>query len=93
MSMKKETCIDCGRQLTKDEIALNKKLISLDLKAYRCLECLSVSFGCEVEDLKIKIMDLVLLDKGSSKRSKEIRILLQPEYALIYERLAGNEVL
>ena len=40
MSKKKETCVDCGRQLTKDEIALNKKLISLDLKEMsRMFEC------------------------------------------------------
>ena len=50
-----DNCIDCGCRLTKDEVALNKKLISLDLKEYRCLQCLSVSFGCEVEDLQIKI--------------------------------------
>ncbi len=55
MSKKIETCIDCGLQLTKDEVALNKKLISLELKEFRCLYCLSTSFGCEVEDLRIKI--------------------------------------
>ena len=55
MSRKKVECVDCGRQLVKDEIALNKKLISLDLEEFRCLECLSVSFGCEVEDLRTKI--------------------------------------
>ena len=55
MTKKIEYCIDCGRQLIKDEIALNKKLISLDLTDFRCLNCLSVSFGCEVEDLKTKI--------------------------------------
>ena len=55
MRKKEETCIDCGRQLMKDEIALNKKLVSLELKEFRCLDCLSVSFGCEVEDLQIKI--------------------------------------
>ncbi len=55
MSKRKKQCIDCGRQLTKDEIALNKKLISLDLTEFRCLNCLSDSFGCEVEDLRIKI--------------------------------------
>lgn len=55
MRKKKEVCIDCGRQLMKDEIALNKKLISLDLREFRCLDCLGVSFGCEVEDLQIKI--------------------------------------
>lgn len=55
MSKKKEICVDCGRQLTKDEVALNKKLISLDIKEFRCLSCLSESFDCEVEDLQIKI--------------------------------------
>ena len=55
MRKRKETCIDCGSPLTKDETALNKKLISLDLTEFRCLNCLSVSFGCEVEDLQIKI--------------------------------------
>ena len=55
MSTKKETCVDCNKGLTKDEIALNKKMISLDIKEFRCLNCLSVSFGCDVEDLKIKI--------------------------------------
>ena len=34
MRKKKETCVDCGRELTKDEIALNKKLISLDLMEF-----------------------------------------------------------
>ena len=53
----KENCIDCSRQLTKDEVALNKKLISPDITEFRCLECLSQSFGCEVEDLKIKIAE------------------------------------
>lgn len=55
MKKKKEMCVDCERQLTKDEVALNKKLFSLNLEEFRCLDCLSVSLGCEVEDLQIKI--------------------------------------
>ena len=55
MKKKKELCVDCGRELSKDEIALNRKLISLDIEEYSCMECLSISFGCEVEDLRIKI--------------------------------------
>ena len=55
MSKKIVMCIDCGRQLTKDEVALNKKMISLDIKEFRCLNCMSVSFECDIEDLKIKI--------------------------------------
>ena len=55
MRQQKEKCIDCCRKLTKDEIALNKKLISTDITEFRCLDCLSISFECEVEDLQIKI--------------------------------------
>ena len=55
MSKAKKKCTDCDCELKKDEIALNKKLISLDVKDFRCLDCLSFSLGCEVEDLKIKI--------------------------------------
>jgi len=55
MSKKIKLCVECSRKLTKDEIALNKKLISLDLEEYSCLDCLSISFGCEINDLKIKI--------------------------------------
>lgn len=55
--MKKEKikCQECGSILKKDEIALNKKLISLDITDFSCLNCLSISFGCSVADLKIKI--------------------------------------
>lgn len=55
--MKKIMCIDCGKILTKDEIALNKKLISKDVKQFQCLECMSESMGCTVEDLEIKIAE------------------------------------
>lgn len=55
MSRKKEPCADCGRPLTKDEIALNKKLISPDVEEYRCLDCLSEMLDCSAEDLQIKI--------------------------------------
>ncbi len=48
-------CRDCGQPLTKDEIALNKKLISPDVQQFQCLNCMSESFDCSVLDLKIKI--------------------------------------
>lgn len=53
--MKKQFCDNCDKALSKDEIALNKKLISIDVEEYQCLDCLSIDFGCAVEDLKIKI--------------------------------------
>ena len=53
--MKMQFCINCDKTLTKDEVALNKKLISTDIVEYQCLDCLSIDFGCTVEDLVIKI--------------------------------------
>ena len=57
MRKKIDNCIDCGKKLTKDEVALNKKLISLDVNEFRCIDCLSISFGCNAEDLRIKIAE------------------------------------
>lgn len=53
MQIKK--CKRCGACLDKDTIALNKKLINVSLQEFECLNCLSDTFDCSVEDLKIKI--------------------------------------
>ena len=55
MKPQAKKCRDCGRMLTNDEVALNKKLIFPDVKEFQCLECMSESFNCDVADLKIKI--------------------------------------
>ncbi|MFI3250957.1 MAG: hypothetical protein R3Y07_08340 [Eubacteriales bacterium] len=34
---------------------MNKKLVSSEMKEFLCLDCLSESFGCDREDLEIKI--------------------------------------
>ena len=52
---KKKLCIECNKALTKDEVALNKKLIDKNTKEFLCLNCMSEQFVCEVEDLQIKI--------------------------------------
>ena len=52
---KAKYCNTCGNSLCKDEIALNKKLIDIHVKELMCLDCMSQHFGCEVEDLQIKI--------------------------------------
>ncbi len=52
---KKHNCCECGMNLTKDEIALNRKLIDKDVKDFLCLACMSEQFGCAVEDLQTKI--------------------------------------
>ena len=48
-------CCYCNEKLSNDEVALNRKLIDKDVKEYMCLECMSEQFGCEVDDLKVKI--------------------------------------
>lgn len=53
--MKKKECKDCGVALTKDEIALYRKIIEKNAKEYLCLDCLSEMLGCSREDLEIKI--------------------------------------
>lgn len=53
--MATEICKYCHAPLKKDWIALNKKLISADLKEFACIGCLADDLDCEVEDLKIKI--------------------------------------
>ena len=53
--MQKHVCAECKKSLMKDEIALYKKIVDRSAKEYLCLECLSESLGCSVEDLQTKI--------------------------------------
>lgn len=55
--MKKRVCCECGKTLKKDEVALSQKLIDVDTEDFYCLDCMAEYFGCEVEDLEIKIRE------------------------------------
>lgn len=49
-------CIACGKkQLDKDTIGINKKLIGENVKSFYCLDCLANYLGCEVQDIIDKI--------------------------------------
>lgn len=49
-------CLACGKkELDKDTIAINKKLLGVDVKSFYCMECLADYLGCTVEDLLDKI--------------------------------------
>ena len=50
-------CKICGRQLTKDEQGLNKKILEGDVKndLWRCLSCMSEYLECEQDELREKI--------------------------------------
>ena len=54
---KTKVCTDCEKVLSKDEVALSRKLIDPDTTEYYCLDCMAENFGCSVEDLKIKIQE------------------------------------
>lgn len=55
--MRKKSCCDCGKTVKKDEIALAQKLIDIDTEDFYCLPCMAQYFGCEEEDLLIKIRE------------------------------------
>ena len=50
-------CIECSKTITKDEVALSKKLIDPDTEDFYCLDCMATNFGCTKEDLQIKIQE------------------------------------
>ena len=43
--------------MTKDEVALSKKLIDSDTEEFYCLDCFAEYLGCTVDDLKEKIVE------------------------------------
>ena len=49
-------CIACGKKnLDKDTIGINKKLLGTEICNYYCMDCLSDYLECTVEDLMDKI--------------------------------------
>ena len=48
-------CDKCGKELSKDEISLTKKLISRNAVEFLCMDCLASYIGTTVEELKNKI--------------------------------------
>ena len=49
-------CIECGKNLTKDEAALNKKLINKNTKQFLCLDSLGSFLSTDREILEDKIV-------------------------------------
>ena len=48
-------CLQCGRLLSGDEIALTRKLINRGASHFYCLTCLASHFDVSEEDLREKI--------------------------------------
>ncbi len=55
-------CAGCGRPLTKDEIALTKKLVNRGAESFLCLSCLAEKFGVSEDLLKEKIGVATIVD-------------------------------
>ncbi|SHI41834.1 hypothetical protein SAMN02745691_00220 [Parasporobacterium paucivorans DSM 15970] len=53
----KKLCIDCNGQLSKDEVALSKKMLGRDIAEFYCIVCLAEFIVCDQEDLVIKIQE------------------------------------
>lgn len=49
-------CISCYKKnLNKDTIGINKKLLGENIKNFYCIDCLATYLNCSVEDLIEKI--------------------------------------
>lgn len=54
--MKKIECIACGeKNLSKDTVGINKKLLGESIEHFYCMDCLADYLGCTVQDLLDKI--------------------------------------
>lgn len=49
------SCCECGKTLTFDEMGMNRKMVSLDVKEMRCLACLARKYKIGEDVLKEKI--------------------------------------
>lgn len=50
-----EKCMQCGRQLTYNEIGAHKKFINRGSREYLCKNCLAAKLDVTVEDIDRKI--------------------------------------
>lgn len=56
--MKAKLCYYCSKQVDKDVVALNKKLLGHYTKRVLCLTCLAEYIGCTEEVLLNRIKEL-----------------------------------
>ncbi len=53
----KKMCAECGKYLTKDEVALTQKILGRKIDVFYCIECLAEYLDCEHDDLVVKIQE------------------------------------
>lgn len=48
-------CIKCGKELTKDEMGLHKKLFNRAVESFMCIDCCAAYLNVQQKILKTKI--------------------------------------
>ena len=52
----KPNCVICGKKdLDRDTVGINKKLLGAKIKSFYCMDCLAAYLECTVEDILDKI--------------------------------------
>jgi len=54
---RKLICYECSKSLKKDEVALSKKMLGIDVDEFYCLKCLADYLECGYDDLIVKIQE------------------------------------
>lgn len=50
-----EHCKDCGKALTRDEVAVTKKLVNRGATSFSCISCLARYFEVTEDDISERI--------------------------------------
>lgn len=50
-----EKCMQCGREVTPDEIGMTKKMVNRGAVRFFCMDCLAQYHGIPVENLYVKL--------------------------------------
>ncbi|MDD3412119.1 MAG: hypothetical protein PHY12_15045 [Eubacteriales bacterium] len=50
-----DKCLTCGRALTRDEVALTRKLVNRGCTSFLCLRCMAARFDATEAQLRDKI--------------------------------------
>lgn len=51
----RKACIECGKNLNKDEVALSQKMLGREITEFYCIDCLAEYIECDRDDLEVKI--------------------------------------
>ena len=74
-------CKECGRTLTKDEIALHKKIYNRGAEEFFCIDCSSRYLNVPVELLREKSVDQITVTELTGREAYTIHRLLGAAWA------------